>query len=271
MQKEKPGVDSAGHNRFILMFPYIILLGRTIKTYQIMALLGIFSAGIYSCVFSKRENIDYVETILFQLVACIGVVFGSHLLYIIVNYKYIGAKQPLVDLVRLFFSGSVFYGGLIGGIGITYAFRRRFTHYTQIIEIVTPSIPLFHSFGRIGCFFNGCCFGVESFFGVRLNQAHIKSANGLERLPIQLIEATFNMILFALLHKLSRQKRFKSELLYIYLLIYSIGRFILEFYRGDIYRGIYFHLSTSQIISIIILVIVLFRILNQSRFQNNRF
>jgi phosphatidylglycerol:prolipoprotein diacylglycerol transferase len=227
-----------------------------------MVLFGIFSTGIYSCVWSKRKNIDYVETIYFLLAAYIGAVLGSHLLYILVNYKYIGTKQPFVDFVRLFFSGSVFYGGLIGGIGITYILRKKFTHYNQIVEIVTVSIPLFHFFGRIGCFFNGCCFGVESFFGVKFNSSYIEAANGIKRLPIQLIEAAFNIILFVLLYKLSKQKIFKNKLLYVYLLAYSIGRFIFEFYRGDIYRGIYFHLSTSQIMSIIISVAVLFRIIS---------
>jgi phosphatidylglycerol:prolipoprotein diacylglycerol transferase len=239
------------------MFPHIILLGKAIETYQIMALAGIFSAGIYSCVFSKRENIDYVETIILLLLASIGVVFGSHLLYIIVNCKYIGAKQPFVDLVRLFSSGSIFYGGLIGGIGMAYIFRRKFTHYNQTIEIVTTSIPLFHFFGRIGCFFNGCCFGIESFWGIEFNSSYIRVANGIKRLPIQLIEAAFNIILFILLHKLRKKEIFKGKLLYVYLLVYSSGRFIFEFYRGDTYRGIYFHLSTSQIISIVIFIIVL--------------
>jgi phosphatidylglycerol:prolipoprotein diacylglycerol transferase len=247
------------------MFPHIVLLSRTIDTYKIMALLGIFSAGIYSYIWSKRKNIDYVETIHFLLVACIGVVLGSHLLYILINYKNIGTKQPFVDLVRLFFSGSVFYGGLIGGMGITYICRKKFPHFNQIAEIVTVSIPLFHFFGRIGCFFNGCCFGIESSFGFKFNSSYIDAANGIKRLPIQLIEAIFNIILFLLLHELSKKKIFKDKLLDIYLLAYSIGRFIFEFYRGDIYRGVYFHLSTSQIISMIIFVVVLFRKRHQKR------
>jgi phosphatidylglycerol:prolipoprotein diacylglycerol transferase len=241
------------------MFPHIVLLGRTIDTYKIMALLGIFSAGIYSCVLSKRKNIDYVETIHFLLAACIGVILGSHLLYILINYKNIGTKQPFVDFVRLFFGGSVFYGGLIGGMGITYIFRKKFTHFNQIVEIVTVSIPLFHFFGRVGCFFNGCCFGIENSLGFKFNSSYIDAANGIKRLPIQLIEATFNITLFILLRELSKKEIFKNKLLDVYLLAYSIGRFIFEFYRGDIYRGVYFHLSTSQIISMIIFVVVLFK------------
>ena len=236
------------------MFPYIVFLGRTIGMYQIMALLGIFSAAIYSCIYSKVKNIDYVETLILLLTACVGIILGSHLLYLFVNSKHIGKKHPFVDLARLFFSGSVFYGGLIGSIGITYIFRKRFTHYKQIVEIVTPSIPLFHFWGRIGCFLNGCCFGVKSSIGFKFKLSPIEIANGIIRLPIQLIEALFNLTLFLLLHTLRNKKIIKGRSFYCYLLIYSTGRFIIEFYRDDVYRGIYFHLSTSQIISIILFV-----------------
>jgi phosphatidylglycerol:prolipoprotein diacylglycerol transferase len=223
-----------------------------------MALLGIFSAGIYACIYSKKSNIDYVETLILLLVACVGIIIGSHVLYIIVNVKHIRAKHFFVNLARLFFNGSVFYGGLIGSIGITYAFRKRFIHYNQIIEIVTPAIPLFHFFGRTGCFFNGCCFGVENSIGFIFKSSPIDTANGVTRLPIQLIESAFNLMLFIILHNLREKRSFKNYLFLFYLLLYSTGRFILEFYRGDIYRGIYFYLSTSQIISIIFIIIVSF-------------
>jgi phosphatidylglycerol:prolipoprotein diacylglycerol transferase len=235
------------------MFPYFVFLGRTVETYQIMTLLGIFSAGIYSCVYSKIKDVDYIETLILLLVACIGIVLGSHVLYIAVNIKQIGTKHPFVDLTRLFFSGSVFYGGLLGGIGITYIFRKRFAHYKQIIEIVTPAIPLFHFFGRIGCFLNGCCFGVKGSIGFMFKSSPVEIANDVTRIPVQLLESGFNLILFIVLHNLRKEPPFKKHLFQFYLLSYSTGRFILEFYRGDIYRGIYFHLSTSQILSIIII------------------
>lgn len=242
------------------MFPYIVLLGRNIGTYQIMALLGIFSAGIYSCVFSKTKNVDYTETILFLLAVCAGMILGSHILYVLVNFRHIGTKQPFADAGRLFFSGSVFYGGLAGSIGITYIFRNKFTHYNQIIEIVTPSIPLFHFWGRIGCFLYGCCFGVKSPAGFTFKTSPVEIANGMARLPVQLIEAMYNLALFILLHSVRNKKPFKYRLLCCYLLLYAVGRFFFEFFRDDIYRGIYFHLSISQIISIALFVGVLCRL-----------
>jgi phosphatidylglycerol:prolipoprotein diacylglycerol transferase len=118
---------------------------------------------------------------------------------------------------------------------------------------------LFHFWGRLGCFLYGCCFGIESSIGFKFFTSPIEIANGITRLPVQLVEAIYNLILFILLHNLKTKKLFKGQLFYFYLLLYSSGRFILEFYRGDIYRGIYWHLSLSQIISIVILVGILFR------------
>ena len=80
----------------------------------------------------------------------------------------------------------------------------------------------------------------------------VESANGVTRVPVQLYEAAFNLALFALLFILERKGALKGRLLALYLLTYPVGRFILEFWRGDEYRGYVFGLSTSQFISIIL-------------------
>jgi len=233
-----------------------------------MVLLGIFSAGLYSCVFSKKEKINYMETIFLLLTACIGIVLGSHILYVFINYKSISLTQPFYSIIQLFFSGSVFYGGLIGGVSITYIFRKKFIHYKKITAIATPAIPLFHFFGRIGCFLYGCCYGTKYSFGFIFNSSPVEIANGETRLPIQLIEAVFNFMLFVLLHKLKDKKLLIHHLLYYYILFYSIGRFFLEFLRGDEYRGKICGISTSQLISVF-LIIFIGNILYRKKRRNN--
>jgi phosphatidylglycerol:prolipoprotein diacylglycerol transferase len=64
------------------------------------------------------------------------------------------------------------------------------------LDIATPAIPLFHFFGRMGCFFAGCCFGIESSFGYTFRYSIIKEANGINRFPVQLLEALVNLLLF---------------------------------------------------------------------------
>ena len=218
-----------------------------------MVLAGIFSAGIYVCAAAIRNNIDYIEAIIFLLTASAGAILGSHILYVIINSNQISNITPFKDAAYLFFNGSIFYGGLLGACLIVYIFRKYFNNIQTIIAIVTPALPLFHFFGRLGCFMYGCCFGVESYLGFEFHASPIELANGVKRLPIQLIESVFNIVLFILLHKLRKLTPLHNILFFIYLLLYSTGRFIIEYFRGDVYRGIWlFNLSTSQIISIFI-------------------
>ena len=151
------------------------------------------------------------------------------------------------------FGGSVFYGGLLGGLlsGLI-VIKAKKMNLKFTTDFLTPIIPLFHTFGRIGCFLSGCCYGVKSKIGFTYKHSLIESANGVNRFPIQLVEASFNLLLFILIYYLFRKGKIKGKLLYLYLILYSIIRFALEFFRGDSYRGFLLHLSTSQIISILI-------------------
>jgi phosphatidylglycerol:prolipoprotein diacylglycerol transferase len=224
---------------------------------------------------AKEFNYDYSDIIVFLLVASIGVLIGSHLLYVLVNYKniiYIVENIKKIDTLKELFSalnyiagGSVFYGGLIGGIIAGYIVSKKNSKYTVFFDISAVSIPLFHAFGRIGCFLGGCCYGIESTIGFRYTRNPIVEANGVIRFPVQIVESLFNIAIFIFLHYLLRGTKLKNKLLYVYLCMYPVGRFFLEFLRGDTYRGIWFSLSTSQIISILIISGLIIRFLYKSQ------
>jgi phosphatidylglycerol:prolipoprotein diacylglycerol transferase len=232
-----------------------------------MILCGIFSSGIYACLMAKKSNYDYTDIIIFLLIISIGVVIGSHLVYMIVNYKNIiyilenikkiNTIKKLFNVLNYILGGSVFYGGLIGGIIVGYIVVKNNNKYIDYFDILVTSIPLFHSFGRIGCFLGGCCYGIESTRGFIYTKNPIIEANGVRRFPVQIFESLFNIAIFLLLNYLLRHNKFKNKFLYIYLALYSVGRFFIEFLRGDTYRGIWFSLSTSQIISILIVLILI--------------
>jgi phosphatidylglycerol:prolipoprotein diacylglycerol transferase len=235
-----------------------------------MILCGIFSSGMYACFIAKRFKYDYSDLILFLLIASIGVVIGSHLLYMIVNYKnviYVVNNIKKIDTFERFFNasnylfgGSVFYGGLIGGIIVGYVISKKDTKYLNFLDIGFTSIPLFHFFGRIGCFLGGCCYGIKSKIGFMYTVNPILEANGVRRFPVQIAEAIFNIVLFSFLNHLLCHKKMRNKLSYVYLIIYSVGRFFIEFLRGDTYRGIWWSISTSQIISILIILILIIRL-----------
>ena len=249
------------------MFPYIELSNGRIGTYMLCSLVGIFVAGIYVCRSAKKRGHDDNDFIVLMLFSAIGVLVGGHLLYGITNIngiwlllsdwsRYVKSFNDFIDCVSLLFGGSVFYGGLIGGItaGYIYAKVKKFD-LKEFSDICAPMVPLFHTFGRIGCFFGGCCYGIESEFGYTIHGNDlIPTVNDVNRFPVQLMEAVLNFLLFLLLDYLLRKGKVKGGLFALYLVIYAIIRFLDEFLRGDLYRGFLFGLSTSQIISIILFV-----------------
>ena len=231
-------------------------------------LVGIFAAGIYVCHLCKKNGYDDNDGIIFLLLTSIGVFIGGHALYSIVNYKIfihiiknisnINSFQDFLSAVYLVWGGNVFYGGLLGGILAAIIIFKKRPQYKYLLDFVTPAIPLFHFFGRIGCFLAGCCFGIESSFGLTFHRSIIEEANKINRFPVQLLEAFVNLLIFFILDYFRRKSIFKQNIIYLYLLFYSIARFFIEFLRGDAYRGIFLYiLSTSQIISILIFCFIM--------------
>ncbi len=229
-----------------------------------MALLGIFACLYFSNKISKVSKKDDNKLIELLLFSSIGVFIGSHLLYgltqinliikLFNNLHLIKNLKDFIDVFVYIFGGSVFYGGLLGGLLFGFIYIKKSKLELFYYDAATVQIPLFHCFGRIGCFLSGCCYGIESKFGLTYTKAIVDSANGVSRFPVQLLEAGYNILLFILLYKLFKKNKFKGKLINVYLFLYPIGRFIFEFFRGDNYRGFIFGLSTSQIISIIILI-----------------
>jgi phosphatidylglycerol:prolipoprotein diacylglycerol transferase len=236
-----------------------------------MSICGIFAAGIFACREAKKTGYDDTDMIALLLVAGLGALIGGHLLYGLIRYQnfpWLFEARGVGDFfgrLSVIFGGQVFYGGLLGGLasGLAYGKRKFRDKFTIICDIAVPVIPLFHFFGRIGCFTAGCCFGIESEYGFTFTRSIISQANGINRLPVQLIESAFNLCLFGLLWFLQRRAAFHKKILFLYLLIYPAGRFVLEFFRGDAYRGFWGPLSTSQWISLILIFSALFFILKK--------
>lgn len=255
------------------MFPGFTLFGKFISSYMLTTLAGIFTACPIAISRYKKRGGNDISMIFVFLFGAIGCAVGMHLLYGITNIQYwgrlvsAGSFQEFFDAAVTIFGGSVFYGGLIGGlIGGYLSMKYQKLDYGLTSDCAAPSIALFHAFGRVGCFLGGCCYGVEWEHGITFHNALIESANGVPRVPVQLFEAGLELALFLLLSLLLKKGWLKDRLLAVYLLIYSVGRFMLEFLRGDDYRGFLFGLSTSQLISIAVFAAaVVFMVMRRSR------
>lgn len=246
------------------MYPIVTIFGRPIGTYALSSVAGILLAGWYACRAARRRGVDDNEIIVLLLVSAMGILLGSHVLYALTNlpallrYLSESANLSLGDWFRgllPYVGGAVFYGGLLGGLaaGALYLRIRRLP-FAAYADIAAPAIPLFHAFGRIGCFLGGCCYGIPWEGGITYTRALSPEANGVARFPVQLLESALLFALFFLLAALFRRGALRAKLLALYLAVYAALRFLLEFLRGDAIRGVYFGLSTSQWISLAILL-----------------
>ncbi len=254
------------------MFPIINFFGREIGSYALFAFLGFIVCGIAITVLCKGIDLKFEDTVILILVTAAGLLIGGHLLYgtvsllsnkgLIVQIFTSPFKKSLVLIINCF-GGMIFYGGFIGGFISLKIYQKicKLSFKDYIIDIYAFSIPLFHFFGRIGCFFAGCCYGIESKFGFTVtNNNLIPSINNLNRFPVALLEAILNLGLFILIAYLFKIECMKFKLVYVYMLLYPLIRFFTEFLRGDTARGIYLGLSTSQWISIVLFTIALFKL-----------
>lgn len=215
---------------------------------------------------SKKYDISQSTKILF-LSLC-GMALGAKGFGFLTGiYRNIGIDEP-ITLDTLLDTGIVFYGGLFGLI-ITYSLCLKSKHCnldTQALNILAVCIPLFHAIARIGCFLSGCCFG-KLYQGILSINYITTIENHVDenlRFPVQLVEALFEFFIFIYLLSLLKNEHWRSKrLLLRYLAIYSSGRFLLEFLRGDIRRGLIYGISFSQCISVIIWIVLTGYCLNQ--------
>lgn len=242
------------------MFPFLNLHFFQLPMYGVSIVTGILLAGLLGGFLCKKDNKDIYNLILISaLVLGFGFVFAK-ILYILVSY-------PIKDFFKVvyrilfesrseFASGFVFYGGLIGGaIGYFAGIKIAKCKFSDFVNIYAVLIPLVHGFGRIGCFCAGCCYGIpyDGFLSVHYTHPLSSVPTGIGIFPVQLVEAVLLILLSLLLLVLFLKN--KKSLLGVYLCVYAVIRFALEYLRFDAERGHVGFLSVSQFISVIMIII----------------
>ena len=240
----------------LFQFPHAIPLigGKAIHFYGAMMALGFLMALIWIRTDAKRLNYfpKKLDDLFFYMLVS-GVV-GSRLGYFL--FEVPGWwKNPLV-FFRLWEGGLVFYGGLITATLVAVWFcKKHKLSFFKVADIFVPALALGHAFGRLGCFFAGCCYGQHShsWFSIIFPQTPYGIAPaGVPLYPTQLTESAFLLVLFGILAWFRKRKKFDGEVFLLYATGYAILRFSIEFIRGDLERG--FPLggpfSTSQWISL---------------------
>ena len=239
------------------MLPSFELFGKEISMYALMSIIGLLVAGFVFCRRIARAGQDDNEALLFLLVLGVGMLIGGHLLFALTNLRFFPLLaqartwSQTLSVLGALFGGMVFYGGLIGAyvLGLCYV-RWRKLDKVLYMDSAALFAPLFHGFARVGCFFGGCCFGIESPFGFCAVGNTLTDIGEVRRFPVQLLEAVMNLAIAALILWILKKGFLRGHVFYLYLLLYAFVRFFDEFLRGDAIRGFIFGMSTSQFISI---------------------
>ena len=234
------------------MYNDILTIGNfTIHGYGLMIGIGIIAAYLMTEHLARKKGMDPDPVFSLLVFGVLGGLAGAKILYWITTLDQI-LEDPSV-LLNIG-DGFVVYGGIIGGILSGWAVCRvKKIKFLAYLDCATPSIALAQGFGRIGCFLAGCCYGMEtdSWCAVTFMNSEF-APNGVPLVPTQIFSGLFDFANFAVLYVISRKNKWDGLTSALYLIFYGIGRFVIEFFRGDLIRGSVGSLSTSQFISIFI-------------------
>jgi phosphatidylglycerol:prolipoprotein diacylglycerol transferase len=241
------------------MWPILLRIGEfTLRTYGLFVAIGVLLAYNYVRYQGyKRRNIDTLFLINLLFYTILVGFLGGRLLYVLLNFDYY--KTEPLSIIKFWEGGLVFYGGFITGLlfGIIYTLIHK-KNLFDITDICAPGLFLGLSIGRLGCFSAGCCYGkpAESFLGVIFSHPESLAPIGIKIYPTQLFESVYAFVVFLISHYLLVKDKFRYKIFFISGILYSVFRFINEFFRGDD-RGTFLFgvLSPSQSISIIIFIL----------------
>lgn len=238
------------------MHPVAFDLGPlTINWYGIMVAIA-FVVGLWTT--TRRARLDGLRPESIADIApwiIVAGILGARTLYVLSYWKESFAGEPWTEVIMIQRGGLVFYGGLMGSVLGTLIFVRwKKLPLMKVCDAFAPSIALGHVFGRIGCLMNGCCYGAACHlpWAIHFPKEHATEGQGVH--PTQLYEAGLNLVLYILLERMYRHKRFDGQVFGAYLIAYAILRVVVELFRGDYGTHMLGPLTPGQLFSTAILL-----------------
>src|SRR5476651_458127 len=240
------------------MHPILFNIGAwPVYSYGVL-LAAAYLAGLQLAVMrARRAGLDGARVMDLGIYLIIAALVGAKLMLIAVDFNYFRSQpRELFSLVR---AGGVFYGGLLAAFFVALWLIRRYQLPLWTTgDLIAPGIALGHIVGRFGCLLAGCCYGKPTTlpWGITFKDpfaaANVGTPLGVPLHPTQLYEAGAELLILGVLLWTEKKGRsFAGRTFWLYMLLYAISRFIIEFFRGD-ERGNVGMFSTSQFISIVL-------------------
>ncbi len=240
------------------MHPILFDFGRfTLYTYGVLLAAAYLLGLQFALLRARSRGLDRQRVMDLGIWIIVSALAGAKALLLVTDFKqYSENPRALLDLVR---SAGVFYGGLIAAVAVAFVYIRRYRlPLWTTTDVFAPGIALGHGIGRLGCLMAGCCYGRPATvpwaitFHNPLASINSGTPLGVPLHPTQLYEAGTELVILGVLLWLERRGRsFPGRTFWTYILLYSVARFAIEFYRGDP-RGSIGIFSTSQFVSLIL-------------------
>lgn len=241
------------------MHPRLIEIGNfSLPTYGFLVAAGMILGLLIVFHLSKKSGLDPDEMWnLGGLVVFAGII-GSKILMILVDWGYYSHHVSEIFSIGTLRAGGVFSGGLVLAIITAFWYLHKIkVPFPRAADVFAPGLALGHALGRIGCFSAGCCFGRETSvpWAVTFHDPEAAAVSGtplgVHLHPTQLYEMAAEFINFAILYWLIGRKKFEGQVIGLYMFLYGVERYVIEFFRGDPGRGEVFGImSGTQLISI---------------------
>lgn len=254
----------------LLTLPEFGLFGRTfgpwsLHTYGVLLAVAFLLSLWLAATRARRAGLDAQRITDLGVWSLLAGLAGAKLLLLAVDWRYYSGNPR--ELLSIFQSGGVFYGGLIAGTLAAFVFLRRHALPGWITaDVIAPAVVLGQAVGRLGCLAAGCCWGkaTQISWAVTYHDQYANRQVGtplyLPLHPTQVYESIFASLILLYLLWLTPRKKFNGQVFLSYVGLYSLLRFTLEYFRGDAARGTLFGgtLSTSQFIALLLLAGVAF-------------
>lgn len=235
--------------------PYLIELGKIrVPAYGVFVTIGFLLALLLATRRAASEGVDPkdVQDLAFWML--VGGIAGARFYYVVQHWAYF-SKNPL-EVLYLWRGGLAIIGGIVAGALAGVAFcRKRRLPVLRMFDLVAWVLPLAQAVGRLGCLFAGCCYGKPCHlpWAIVFKDPHSLGPIGVPLHPTEVYHMLANLMVFGALTLRYKRRAFEGEILSLYLVFYSAGRFLVEFFRGDD-RGFWGPLSIPQWLCLLLFV-----------------
>lgn len=240
----------------------------SIPSFAFSLMLASLIATTVAYKMAPRRGLSQVAVLDLAIVGTICAVIGGRLFHVVVEEWAYYMQHP-THIYQIWRGGFVSYGAFIG-LGtswIVYLKLRKLDTLRYLDHVCLFAGPFIILMVRLGCLLAGCCYGKPSPFDrfeyvlfIVFNNRSGDAGHfhpGEHLWPTQIWAMTYSMIIFLICYAVEKRVKFKGQVMLTFLMTYAVFRFILEFFRGDESRGVYFSntISTAQITGLVVLTL----------------